>query len=717
MRIFAKIVVVSMFVSFLSLILLLASFQAPSGAVIVYVIYTFIIIAGISFFVAGSLTNPIRELMKGFEKLMNGEITAVAVKTGDELEELANSFNYMAEVLFKQKEEIKKSEEKYRSLVEDLNDWVFELDENLKFTYSSGKVKDLLGYSVEEVVGRNINDFLYKKLDEVPESRVELIFLAKSEEAGSKSAENAGKKVVTEVSFRKVRKGCFSGYRAVCRDITQRKKAEERMSFLANIVENVVDAVVSIDSSGRITNWNRGAEMTFGFKSREVLGKRYTAIIPKSQWKLWENKLGLVRDGRSARFESYGIKANGEKIRIEVTLTRVGNSFAIIARDVTSRREAEEKLRRAYEQLEEKTAELMRSRKELEYLANIVENSSDAIYSVDLSGKITSWNRTAERMFGWRKDEAIGMHADELLPEELRGETDLILRKLFEGITSMTYETRRVNREGDLFSVEVTISPIYTGDTIGGFSVIARDITSKVEAESRMLRRMLKYDLEKGRIYLVTDRNFAVDIVEDFIKCGCNALVISRYLEIKGAKNLRLSEKMGKVFVSNFKDVERAIISTPGWNNIVLLELDYLISKEGFEPTLRFVQHLRDSLYVLGKGIVVLYVDPYTISDEEMKVLGKECEVVKSKPTQQTMPAKCYEILRHVYMQNRVGENVSFAELMDVFKMSRNTVKKYVRQLEGMGLVKVVKDGRYKVVTLTQKGRELFSESYELEFV
>ncbi len=704
--IFAKIVAISMFISLLSLVLFLASFQAPSGAIIVYVIYTFIIIAGISFFVAGTITRPVKELMSGFEKLMEGEMTTVTVATGDELEELANSFNYMVRVLFRQKEEIKKSEERYRNLVEDINDWVFELDEELNFTYSSGKVKDLLGYEVEEVVGRNINEFLSQKLGGIPESRVELVFLAKD-----------GRSVVAEVSFRQFRKGSVSGYRAVCRDVTHRKRVEERMSFLASIVENVVDAVVSFDLSGKITNWNKGAEITFGFKSKDVLGKHYTTIIPKSQWKLWEEKLKLVRDGGSARFESYGIRANGDKVRVEVTLTRVGNSFAAIARDVTLRKEAEEKLRKAYEQLEERTAELLKSRKELEYLANIVENSSDAIYSVDLSGKITSWNRTAEKLFGWRKEEAIGMHADELLPEELKGETELILRKLFDGITSMTYETRRLNRNGDLFSVEVTISPLYNGDSIGGFSVIARDITAKVEAESRMLRRVLKYDLEKGKLYLVTDRSLAVDIVEDFVKCGCNALVISRYVEVRGARNLRLSDRKGKMFVLDFRDIERAIISTPGWNNVVLLELDYLISKKGFDATLRFVQQLRDSLYVLGKGVVVLCLDPEVVGDKELKALSKECDLVKAKPTQHTMPAKCYEILRHVYMQNRVGESVSFAELMDVFKISRNTVKKYVRQLESMGLVKVVKDGRYKVVTLTQKGRELFSENYELEFV
>ncbi len=701
MRIFAKLVLISLFFSALSLLLFLASFHAPEDVIYIYITYAFIIVAGISFFVAGTITEPVRELREGFEKLMKDETAEVRVKSGDELEELANTFNYMARIISKQREELRKSEERFRNLVEDVNDWVFELDEKMRFTYSSPKVKDVLGYEVDEVIGKNFIEFLRKPPDKL-NGKVELEFIAKD-----------GKIVPAEVSFRAF-SGSSSGYRAVCRDITHRKKAEEKLRYLASIVENVVDAVISLDPKGRIKSWNRGAELMFGFKARDVIGKHYSIIVPGSQREMWENKLRTLKG--FVRFESSGIRVDGTKIQMEVTLTKLSD-VVVIARDVTHRKEAEEKLRKAYRKLEERTAELVKSRKELEYLANIVENSNDAIYSVNLSGRITSWNRTAERLFGWSKEEAIGMHADVLLPDELKGETELILRKMFEGITSMMYETKRLCKDGKTIEVEVTVSPIYHGE-LKGYSVIARDISLKVEAESRILRRVLKYDLERGKIYLTTDRALAVEIVEDFLKCGCNAAVISRYVEVKGARNYRLSEKKSRDFVyPTSREIERLILSFPGWNNVILVELDYMLMRDSFENVLKFVQELRDTLHILGKGVVLLSVDPELIGERELRLLAKECEFVKAKPSQHTIPAKCYEILRYAYMQNRVGESVSFAELMNIFNMSRNTVKKYVRQLESMGLVKVVKDGRYKVVVPTQKGKELFTENYEVEFI
>ena len=704
--VFAKMVSISLFFSILSLALFLASLHAPKDTVYVYVIYMFIIIVGISFFVAGTITEPVNRLKNGFEGLMKGEIVAVKLDTGDELEELANAFNYTANVLFQQKEELKKSRERYRNLVEEINDWVFELDENLNFTYSSPKVRDILGY--EDVMGRSINELLKEEIKlGKNDTRLELEFIARD-----------GRTVFAEVSFKPFFSSSSNlvGYRAVCRDITRKRKAEERMRYLANIVENVVDAVISLDGEGKIVSWNRGAEKTFGFRAKDVVGKHYSILIPKSQRNLWEKKMNEAKE--SIRFESLGVRVDGTKIQIDVTLTKVAGMYAAIIRDITERKKSEEELRRAYVQLQEKTIELIRSKKELEYLANIVENSSDAIYSVNLAGKITSWNRTAEKMFGWSREEALNMHADSLLPEELKGETELILRKISEGITSMTYETRRVTRNGDIINVEVTISPIYGESKISGFSVIARDVSMKIEAESRILRRVLKYDLERGRVYIVTDSALCVDIVEDFLKCGCNATVISRYLEVKGARNYRISSKKGKNFISpDPKIVEKTIISVPGWNNVVLVELDYLLMENSFDEVLKFVQEIRDTVQLLGKGVVIFTVDPEILEERELRLLYKECNLVRAKPAQQNMPVKCYEILRHVYMQSRVGERVNIAELMDVFKMSRNTVKKYVRRLESMGLVKVMKDGRFKVVVPTQKGMEIFSDGYEFEFV
>jgi len=88
-----------------------------------------------------------------------------------------------------------------------------------------------------------------------------------------------------------------------------------------------------------------------------------------------------------------------------------------------------------------------------------------------------------------------------------------------------------------------------------------------------------------------------------------------------------------------------------------------------------------------------------------MKLLKMECCAIKSKKIE--MPAEIYEILRFVYAQNRVGERPSIKDVMTNFGITRNTAKKRVAYLAERGLIKMIKDGRMKVLEVTEEGREV----------
>src|SRR5215470_12248841 len=116
---------------------------------------------------------------------------------------------------------------------------------------------------------------------------------------------------------------------------------------------------------------------------------------------------------------------------------------------------------------------------ELPYrLAAIVESSDDAIVSKTLEGVITSWNRSAERMFGWTADEAIGRHITLIIPPERLHEEDEVLAKLRRGERIDHFETIRVAKDGCRLNISLTVSPVRDGSgRIIGASKIARDIT------------------------------------------------------------------------------------------------------------------------------------------------------------------------------------------------------------------------------------------------
>jgi diguanylate cyclase (GGDEF)-like protein/PAS domain S-box-containing protein len=123
------------------------------------------------------------------------------------------------------------------------------------------------------------------------------------------------------------------------------------------------------------------------------------------------------------------------------------------------------------------------------HLASIVENSDDAILSKDLSGTILSWNRGAERLYGYPRQEVIGQRIHLIVPDELRSEVDSFIARVAAGSRVDHHDTQRLRRDGSPVEVSITISPIRGADgTVCGASVIARDISERKRLERRLVQ-------------------------------------------------------------------------------------------------------------------------------------------------------------------------------------------------------------------------------------
>ncbi len=120
-------------------------------------------------------------------------------------------------------------------------------------------------------------------------------------------------------------------------------------------------------------------------------------------------------------------------------------------------------------------------------LAAIVDSSDDAIVSKDLNGIVRSWNRAAERMFGYTAAEMVGRSIRTIIPDNRQSEEDEVLSRLRAGKTVDHYETVRKRKDGGLLHVSLTVSPVRddTGEIIGA-SKIARDISDRKLAEQRL---------------------------------------------------------------------------------------------------------------------------------------------------------------------------------------------------------------------------------------
>ena len=234
----------------------------------------------------------------------------------------------------------------------------------------------------------------------------------------------------------------------------------------ARIVDSSDDAIVSKDLNGTILSWNAAAERIFGFTAEEAIGRSIRMIIPDDRQSEEDYVLGQIRQGESVRhYETLRRRKDGSLIPISLTVSPIyddsGKVIAAskIARDISDRRAADFAARR---------------------LAAIVESSDDAIVAKDLDSVIQSWNRAAERMFGYTEAEAIGRSIRMIIPDDLQAEEDEVLARIRAGQGVDHYETRRRRKDGSEVMVSLTVSPIVdAAGVIVGASKIARDISEQ----------------------------------------------------------------------------------------------------------------------------------------------------------------------------------------------------------------------------------------------
>src|SRR5258706_336206 len=161
--------------------------------------------------------------------------------------------------------------------------------------------------------------------------------------------------------------------------------------------------------------------------------------------------------------------------------------------------------------------------------ASIVNSSDDAILSKTMEGIITTWNRGAEKVFGYSSREIIGQHISILIPPTFKNEENEIMNKICNGESIENYETERIRKNGKVINVSLTISPIK--DTFGniiGASKISRDITESKHIEENLRKSLkevadYKYALDESSIVAITDQKGIIKYAND------NFCKISKY--------------------------------------------------------------------------------------------------------------------------------------------------------------------------------------------
>jgi PAS domain S-box-containing protein len=256
----------------------------------------------------------------------------------------------------------------------------------------------------------------------------------------------------------------------------------EGVGLYGLLVESVRDyAIFALDPSGHILSWNTGAELLKGYKPSEIIGRHFSTFYPPEDiaaGKPARELVDAVRDGR-VEDEGWRVRKDGSRFWANVVITALRDDtgalvgFAKVTRDLTDRRRAEQELRES----EERFRLLVHGVKDY------------AIFMLDPSGCVVSWNEGARRIKGYTAEEIIGRHFSTFYPAEdvAAGKPP---RELEIATRTGKYEEEgwRVRKDGTFFWANVVITALRgASGSLIGFAKVTRDLTERRAAQERAI--------------------------------------------------------------------------------------------------------------------------------------------------------------------------------------------------------------------------------------
>ena len=377
-------------------------------------------------------------------------------------------------------EELRRGEEKYRTILENVVEGYYEVDLAGNFTFVNDAICNNLGYTRDELLGMNNKDYMDKQTARKVLERYAEVYTTGQPARGFdfEVIKKDGTKLFTSVSISLIRdsKGEPTGFRGIVRDITEQEKAEEALQAseerYRSLFETATDGIFTLDLHTRFTSGNKRAEEMCGYSRDELHGKYATAVLPEEEIPLMAEAFKMVLKGEINTYETKIINKNGELIPVEVTSSPIEIDGEIIGtmgmvRDISARREAEEELRDSEERFR-----------------SVVEYSHEGILIMDGAYRFTYVNDELCRILEYPREEIIGRDFQEFLDADSRQlVADRYARRQRGEKIPPRYEFNIVRKNGEKRRVEISSTVIK--DLTGKVMTVAQllDITERKKAE------------------------------------------------------------------------------------------------------------------------------------------------------------------------------------------------------------------------------------------
>jgi len=506
------------------------------------------------------------------------------------------------------------------------------------------------------------------------------------------------------------------------------------------LFEAAQDAILILDgATGQIMDANPFVQNLLGYSLNELIGKKLWEISPFKN--IAENKDQFQKLQKEAyvRYEHLPLETKQKKLRF---VEFVSNSYMVDdinviqcnIRDITERKKIEEKVQEMQNKLERlldtRTTQLDVTTKSLtsetkerkkaedetdktkEYLQNIIDSASEIIFSFDSNNRVYTWNKTAEILTGYSEKDLMNRSVESL--PVFNGHTK-ILDLLKNNSNHLGYDDLVLLTKNNIKKIiRVSGSSVKNPDGVCiGSLFIGRDITRDIESHGKLL---------VGNSYLVTSKNNSSvrDLYIDLITSGYEGVFISRSsVEMTGNMSQILNSQLfllGHEKIKGFETIANpdelaAMIKEISLRNkksiIVVDGANYFITKYSFEKFIDALYQIND-LVLKSQLIVILRIDPSIVDKSQMAIFENEFQLLPSQKLEGLiLDDVIYDMLKYVNEQNQSNSMVSFKKIITKSNVAYSTAAKRLDILEEKGLVFIKKQGKFRTVYVTEKGKAL----------
>ena len=481
-------------------------------------------------------------------------------------------------------------------------------------------------------------------------------------------------------------------------------KMETEMRIKDKAIDSSINAVAIADLEGNISYVNRSFLKMWGYDNdNQVLG---CPVV-----KFWQMKgktveiFDTVMNRGGWMGELVAERDDGSLFDVQLSASIVaddaGNPIYMMTSfvDITNRKKAEEEIIRVKE-----------------HLQNIVNSASEVIISFDMNNRVTTWNKTAEFVTGYKRREVIGRSIAKLKVFENSNELLDNLKRILDGeyvADEFILKTKRGSKR--------IIRPSYSiikGVNIESMGVLSvgKDITLDREVHGK---------LTGGNSYLIQDKNIdsALTLFMHLTSSGKNGLLITRANPenmggVAPSINVQvalLSEDKFDGF-ENISDLDGLITKISDFckknaDSLILLGgIHYLLIRFSFEQFAKFFLQIND-IVSKTNSILLLNLDPLILDTKQMAIIEKELQLLPSKDVGEIkIDDDARDLLIFIYNQNQSNSLVSFKKIMNEFDCVYLTAAKKIQTLENDQLIYTKNIGKAKRVYISEKGKTLLNK-------